>query len=323
MTRLIEIGDSLQRATASIGELEAAMVHHAKSPSLLANLRSLQKFQRDLEKDFLSAANDRGVDVCSYRIVPEHGLAKVSAVAGSLAGFQSSVSVTYAAVRGGTPKSTRSINAEVSRATDLSVAYTYPGSLGVVLSIPNERLLPGFTSPLDQSVSTVITVAKQENIGKVAEIAKRVGPGPMAAMFDWAKSNAAYHLGTDIQWRRDQEVRESSFIQYQEFEQLSQAIEAEEEESAVEIDIVGVLVGADTKTQSFHFVTSDTDTDIRGKFTDAISNSQKAQLPQRYAAKIKKTTKIQYSRDKEDVSYFLLKLEHATNENEPPTGRIQ
>ena len=81
------------------------------------------------------------------------------------------------------------------------------------------------------------------------------------------------------------------------------------EESDSDLAVSGILVGADTKSRRFHFVTDDTDEDIRGKFSDAISESIHAEIPMRYVAHLHKTTQISFATEDEIVSYFLERLE--------------
>jgi hypothetical protein len=71
----------------------------------------------------------------------------------------------------------------------------------------------------------------------------------------------------------------------------------------------GVLVGADAKSKRFHFVIDGSFEEIRGKFTNAISDEQQASIPGKYSARLYKTTEISYAMDEEKVSYLLLRLE--------------
>ena len=62
MTRLLQIQEQLQKTIATIGRLEANLVEHPSSPSLQANIGSLQKIQKTFEAEWLEAANQRGFD---------------------------------------------------------------------------------------------------------------------------------------------------------------------------------------------------------------------------------------------------------------------
>lgn len=96
-------------------------------------------------------------------------------------------------------------------------------------------------------------------------------------------------------------------IQYPEFDELSQSIEETSSPVVSEREYSGSLVGADTKTRRFHFVTDD-DKDMRGGFTDVISYAQKAELPARYVALIRTISTMSLATAKEDEKYELLRL---------------
>jgi hypothetical protein len=97
-------------------------------------------------------------------------------------------------------------------------------------------------------------------------------------------------------------------IQEPEFRALSETLESIAGRTEQAIVHSGTLVGADISSHRFHFVTANDD-DIRGNFSDAISESQVAQIPRRYSAVIRKTTETTYATDEEVVKYFLEKLD--------------
>jgi hypothetical protein len=133
----------------------------------------------------------------------------------------------------------------------------------------------------------------------------------VAAMYDWAKGNAQQKSGADVAWNHDAKAGNRLFLQYPEFEDLSKSIEETSEETLTLQELAGTLVGADTKTRRFHFVTKD-DRDMRGRFIDAISDSQKAHLPAKYIATMEVKTKVNYAKGEEEVSYDLIKLTPVT-----------
>src|SRR5207302_3627055 len=99
-----------------------------------------------------------------------------------------------------------------------------------------------------------------------------LGRAPITAIYDWAKVNAANDTGAGVEWVRGDRVKNNVIIQVPQFKSVSESLERISEEKISEVRIEGVLVGADTKSHRFHFVTSDTDEDIRGTFSDAISD---------------------------------------------------
>ena len=146
----------------------------------------------------------------------------------------------------------------------------------------------------------------------VTSVARQVGRAPIAAIYDWAKANAQNQVGAQIEWLREGSVRDDVIVQAPEFRALSDAMERMSEKITTKETVRGILVGADTKSRRFHFIADGTEESIRGKFADAISESQQAHLPARYHATLTKTTEISFATEKENVDYFLERLELAS-----------
>lgn len=98
MSDLFLIQEQLQAVGATIARSEASLVDHPASASLLANIRSLRKNQQFLEAQFLRAADDRGLDVCSYRISPHDQFANAAALSKVLGTFQTVFTLMYEAM---------------------------------------------------------------------------------------------------------------------------------------------------------------------------------------------------------------------------------
>jgi len=140
MSELFEIQERLQQSGAIIARLEATLIDQPASESVIANLRSLRKMQRSLEAEFLRAADERGLDVFSYRIAPQFQMANAAALSKVLGTFQTVFSLMYEAIRTGQPKPDKRPSGDTESKTELLVAYTFSGSLGVVFALPNPRL---------------------------------------------------------------------------------------------------------------------------------------------------------------------------------------
>ena len=115
-------------------------------------------------------------------------------------------------------------------------------------------------------------------------------------------------MGVDIEWRRERLIRANLLTQRPEFEELSQAIRETSDVETQDSVVDGELVGCDVISRTFHFKPVDGE-EIRGRFTDAISSSQAAEVPKRYRANLTMTRKTQFSTGEEDISYRLNSLE--------------
>lgn len=309
MNRVSEIQEKLLETNAAMAEVEKAIANDPKSLSLSAMMKSIEKRYQKLESDFMAAVDSLGVDVCAYRIFGEEERPTLKALSSILGDFQTLVSTVYDAIKTTVPKVRARISAEVVAETEFRFGYTFPGSVGVVLTIPNQRLLIG-ESHLDESLQVISKMAKVHDSPEVLEYAKRLGPASVRALYRWAYDHAESGLGVDIEWRRQQVIRTHLFAQQPELERLYQTIGMTSEERISELTVHADLVGVDVARRTFH-VKLDTGEDIRGSLAKDINISEKqtVELPKRYKAHIIKTEKIYYSTEEEVTSYNLLNLE--------------
>jgi len=309
MTRIAEIQEKLLETNKAIAEMEKAIAIDPKSLSLSAMMKSLENRYQDLEAHFLAAVDSLGIDVCAYRIFPEEESPTLKALSSVLGDFQNLVSTVYDAIKTAIPKIRARISAEIVAETEFRFGYTFPGSVGVVLTIPNQRLLIG-ESYLDESLRVISEMAKVHDSPEVLEYAKRLGPASVRSLYKWAYDHAESGLGVDIEWRRQQLIKTRLFAQRPELERLHQIIGLTSEERVSELTVYANLVGVELIRRSFH-LKLDTGEDIRGSLAEDIDISEKqtVELPKRYKAHVKKTEKIRYSTEEEDISYNLLNLE--------------
>jgi hypothetical protein len=315
MNHLLHLQDKILKTGAALARLESEVAARPESRSLQSNILSLRKLHFNLEQDFQRAAGNLGLDVCHYRMLEDRPAARV--FSGAIGGFQEALSLAYESLRNG-PKSRRFLSQPSLLDTELRVAYSYPGSFGVAFTIANERLLlPDVRTTLDRAASTVFDIGKAaDNAAIVRAAVREIGRAPILAIYDWAKANSQYHAGAAIEWRRNDDIRGEVLIQAPEFGALSDSLEAIREVNDSEITATGLLVGADTKTRRFHFIVDNTDEDVRGRFTDAISEFQRAELPTRYLVRLQKTVEVSYATEQEKVSYLLLKLDRKLDETD-------
>ncbi len=171
MDRLLHLQDKIRSATAAIGKLESELPVHPQSVGLQRNILSLRKLHQNLREQFQEAANALGVDVCHYRVLNEIPTAK--ALSKAIWGFQEAFALAYDALRNG-PKARRNISADAMQRTELRVAYSYPGSFGVVFTIPNQRMLFDVPTYLEEAAAMVFSVAQsKDDTQLVSRVANR------------------------------------------------------------------------------------------------------------------------------------------------------
>ena len=310
MNKLFEIQKQILETNGALAELEREIVKEPKSESLAAMAKSLEKRYIELEEAFSEEAESLGVDICAYRLLPEEEeRPTLRALSSVLGDFQNLVTTVYDAIKTAIPKTRARISKEIETETEFRFGYTYPGSVGVVLTMPSERLLFG-ESYLDESVRLISEMARLHDSPSVLEFARKLGPASVRALYRWAYDHDESGSGVEIEWRRRKEIRTRLFAQRPELSRLHNTIGITSDEIVSEQTVHADLVGADILRQTFH-MKLDTGEEIRGSMSEEIEISEEKtlELPRRYRAKIVKTEKILYSTEQEIVSYYLKELE--------------
>ena len=311
MGDILDIQENLLDTSAALAELEHRLAEAGSEapPSLVLMGRSLERRRQALETQFHAEANALGRDSCSYRMLPEQGRATIKGIASVLGTFVSLFSVVYDSVKTSSPKERGRIGPTTSSETAFEWGYSFSGSLGIVLTLPNQRLLPGFgQSHLDEAFQIIFEMAKAKTSADVRGYAGRLGTASVRAMYNWAHSHAEAGLGVGIEWRREHKVRASFSAPRPELDELQQIINLTSEETTEKIVQDGELLGADLAPRRFHMKLNG-DQEIRGDFTDAITTQHRVLLPKRYKAHITKRSRVYYSTERVDTSYFLAQLE--------------
>jgi hypothetical protein len=305
MSMLFDLRDKLQDTEALIARLERELPNYADPSPLILNLRTLEARRGDLANQFLQVANESGLEVCNYRVLPILGKALVAGIGNALVNYQAMFSLFVDAATNG-PKQTSKIGAELVTKTSLELEYAYAGSIGFVMTVPRDVWLLE-ESFFEEAVRLIVEVAHAKKPDEIRPYATKLGLAPIRAVFRWAESHVKASFGAEILWRRGDAMQSSLLVQTAEFDQLQKIIGAMSDEKVSTIEAAGKLVGADVKARTFHFV-PDQGAEIRGAFTDAIDDVHPVELPKRYIATVQRTTRIAYSTEDEQIAYHLVKL---------------
>lgn len=309
MRRLAEIQDDLQDVSAAIAHAERTVAKHPNVPSVLATLRTIEKRKESLEEQFAVAADELGLDLCSYRIeFEERRQVTISSVTAALNSFQKIFTSVYHALSYG-PKKTAKVSVESSDATALGFAYTFHGSIGVMMTLANERLLIDKT-PLDEAMGRTFELIGARSREEIEQMTEIVGLPAVRQTLQWATDNAKAGLGADIVWQRVQDAKLEVRVQPQEIAYLAGALSVAIAKE--QVTFVGDLTHVNMTEKTFEMVVDGAV--ISGAFEKAISASNPAQLPKRYAATMTVSTKVSVAENEPDTSYFLLRLDEPEKE---------
>lgn len=302
MARLLELQSFIQEAVVGLSRLDRAIAANPDSTSLVLAAESFRDQYGQLQAQFLAEANRLEVDVCTYRMFAVLGGARytLTEVTTALRDFQQLFTTVYRALK---PRRRSEIED-----SDFGIAYTFPGSLGVALTLPRELEMFDSGRHFDDAMQTVFGMMRSRTADEILQHAHNVGVTAIRQMDRWAADHADYGLGADIGWRAQTANPKRLFIQPPEISSLRNAISLSAYSAPRTIEVVGLLVGADMDRRSFHLRT-ETNQHIRGRFSDAITAEHRAQLPAPYTAKLRLTTQTLYATEQEEDAYFLLSLE--------------
>ena len=306
MGRLIAIYDELRDVQGELGRLENVIVAHPEYGSLQVDYMSLKKKHNILKLELEKASNEEHTDVVTYRIIPpDLGRLSLQALTSSLETFQWGISTVFDALET-EPKKRGRISDKNVELSSFEFAYVFSGSVGVVLTIPNERLLFG-DSKLDEAIGHFFVAARARNRSDIEEFSQICGVPSVRRLYEWAQANTRHETSVDVLWRRKDQLRERLLIETHTLRGLQKIIEetSEIEEEAVEIS--GFLVGLDTSLETFHIIASEAG-DIRGQWSEEFSYSDDLVLKQPYIAKLLRRSITYYAYEKQETTWSLISL---------------
>jgi hypothetical protein len=299
MSALSGLLQHIRETDALIADYERAALRPASPLSLLINLRSLQKLKSQLATEFEQLAMQQSMDVYRYRLLLDQDQPPLTAVAKPWAQFQALFSAIYDAIKNGAPTASRRMTKQDALATQFHFAFTFPGSVGVVLTLPSAEDIDAFVA---QTTNTLFEMAKASTAEEIKAFVARLGVPPIVKLNRWVKAHVAFESGVGVDWRN-----RTLLVQKQEFKQLRDVIKQVSEPTVVEQVMPGLIQGASIAKHTFD-MRLDSGEEISGKFTDAITLDNTIELPKRYAAVIRKTTQIKEATEQLEISYFLVRL---------------
>lgn len=309
MDGLSDTLENLRDTQAQMALTRAELEKHPHRTSLAAAFQSLEQRHSELEREFAVLVQKNYSDLCSYRLFQaDHFQPLISAIGTALVDFQRWVSVVYDAVKHG-PKRKTKLPVDVVAESSFSFGYSYTGSLGIVMTVPNDHLLlEDMPTALDDAINGVLEMATCVSSDQVAYFSKKFGPSAIRQMLKWAKTHQDQRMGADIEWKRKDARRTALIMEPEQFAALTLAICETSDEEISLMRIPGTLVGISTKTHTFQLEAPEIGI-VSGKTSDYVATmNNTVELPKEYEAELRKTVKINYAIEEEEVSWFLVDL---------------
>ena len=299
------IVERARRSFASVARLEAALERDPVNAGLQVNLAAAKK-QAAQNQDTLLALSQRShVEVCNYRLLPQatshYGLAHVS---NSLLTYQNLFSQIHDATRNG-PKKRAQIHPDALKESELDFAYSYSGSLGLVLFVQNEKDF--FSGILDVSIEALFGVLEINNQSGARHIIDELGAAVLKRVNDWSEANLAGGFAADIRWNRSDGRQLGEVIERRRMERIVEVLSQSSDEETRIVEEVGVLIGGNVVSKAFHFVVPNGES-YKGRQSDDFRPEVPLTLGNFYKVAIRERKKFNYASNQEIVTHELLSL---------------
>jgi hypothetical protein len=304
MSRLAELQKDLQDASAAIAHAEQTLAAHPNVPSVLATLRTIQSRRASLEEQFFAAADELGMDACGYRIEMEGHTASISGLTAVLGTFQRIFTTVYDALERGAKKKAAKNTEKAIADTTLGFAYSFPGSVGIMMTLANDRHL--FGAKLDEAMEKTFQLIRAQEAQELQLLTDQVGLPALRLVHQWTEENVKAGFGADIVWQRDDVVKREVRVQLPELSLKAATLRSMRAEEIVVV--VGELL--DVKVSDHTFSMQLSDRVIQGSFDKAISSQHPVQVPKTYQATLRILQKVVVDdAGQEQIDYFLLRLD--------------
>jgi hypothetical protein len=241
MSAIVELQERIQDTVARIAEYEKAALLPNAPRSLLMGIRSLEKLKAELESDFAKLAAQDELEICKYRLLPPtEERPRLDAIVNAWGQYQLLFSAVYDAVRhGGVAK--KRTSKEALEETAFGFAFTFTGSIGVVLTLPRQTATLNVARHLENTISTILEMTKSHSAEQLRSFVDRIGVSPLKKFGNWVDTHVEFRAGAGIDWEGPSEnLPPSILVQIQEFKVLRDAIHQVSEPVVTERVVSGV-----------------------------------------------------------------------------------
>lgn len=293
-----------RKHTAAVQRLEFALRKNPQDPRLSLGLGSARRRARRSQEILEAFAQQQQVDLIRYRLLNSDDFYPIEAVADSVSAFQKSFTGAADFLESG-PKAKARYAHEIESRTRLNLAYTYPGSLGMVLAVENERDL-FLQSGMDGIVEVFSQFLEVADENSAVDASRRLGSALITQLCKWVDVNAKWENSVDYVVSYARDVQRGEHVPKNKFFDLSDIFHGAKDEEPHTFKLAGMLVGLDTNDRRFHFVVPG-GPDYKGSLSEEFGIAPTT-VPGRYAAQItEKVTRV-VATGKESRSRTLVSL---------------
>lgn len=255
-----------------------------------------------LREDFKRESNKLGKDVIDYRIFSDNESLGITSISDVIAKFQKLFSIVFDAISTNSPKTTSRITKAALEETMLGFGYTYSGSIGIALTLPNDVEL--IDTPLDTAIKTTFGLMEIKDEAELQEKIRTLGAGTIKVFQEWIDSHVEHNISAEVKWaksRQNELVRTVQIPRLRYIKDILAVTPIPEEES---LSLTGNLVGIDIEKRTFHLIVDGQS--YVGKFADTLSADMTIPIPGEYTVSM--IQKIITYQGKEHFDYTLVSI---------------
>ena len=271
----------------------------------LAELASVKHHAHQLEAEWEEYARREHIEVCRYKLQSEK-TDRYPALdfSKSLHDFQKLFSQVFDAVRHG-PKVRARVSGQIIDETTFDYGFSYPGSLGTVLTLPGESDL--FGAKFDDAVGAFLRVTEIKSEADVREVISDLGEAVVSKAYNWSKSNYFGGFGADVIWRTSTGPSRAGEISRGRFGTILEIIDKTSDEEIRKFETPGMLMGIDAQTNRFRFIDPSGEYFV-GPISQHFDTSVKWAINTRYRAVIEVEAVTRFATEETRQTYRLLEL---------------
>lgn len=304
--------------TAIVQRMEFALQDNPANEKLVLGLGSARRRAKRSQETLESFADGSQIDLIRYRLERGSEIYAIEAVADSVRAFQKSFTGAADFLENG-PKAKAKYSKDIEDRTRLNFAYTFPGSLGIVLAVENKRENLFGEGDFDSVVDVFHQFLSVSDENEAIDASRTLGAGLISQLCWWVDVNSKWETSVDLIVRRPNGIMRGEFVSYNRFFDLHDIFHAATDKEPSTYDVNGMLVGLDIELGSFHFVVPGGD-DYRGSLDDGF-HKQATTVGNRYIATIHETVSRVVATGKESRLLKLKSLE-PINEGSRPRSEI-
>ncbi|WP_066481028.1 MULTISPECIES: hypothetical protein [unclassified Sphingomonas] len=268
----LEALSAAREHTSIVQRMEHALRADPLNERLSLGLGSARRRADRSQQILQGVAESSQIDLIRYRLIRASDVYAVEAVADSVQSFQRSFTGAADFLEFG-PKQKARYSQEIEDKTRLNFAYTFPGSLGIVLAVENNRQNLFHEGDYDGIIDVFDQFLSVKDEFEAVDASRKLGSALITQLCRWVDVNAKWDNSVDLVLKRGDGVQRGEFVPKNRFIDLHGIFHDATDEEPYDFEVAGMLVGLDIEIGSFHFVVPGGES-YRGKLADNFVKEQ-------------------------------------------------